>query len=335
MLPQEAVSNTIILKNFMPPRKRVSRTLLLGVDGGATKTRAILTDAEYRILGEGVAGPSNPLRVGYENALAAILAAVDQACEAAGVQRVDISAAEIGLAGVRRPDIRKRMKETLKGLGIGSFELVTDSDIALFGATEGKPGMVLIAGTGSICCGINSHKKHFCSGGWGPIAGDEGSGSWIARRALQAVAQASDGRREPTALTAAACKYFNVTRADELSSAIYAPTMTHGRIAGFCTLVIDAAKEGDAAAIEIVNAAGKELGMAAVAAVRGLGMAREKFQVAFVGGVFAGGDLILKPLTEEIHRVAPGAYLAPSRMSPVSAAVRMAKAHVPRMAMAG
>ena len=318
----------------MVPRKRTARTLLLGVDGGGTKTRAVVTDGEYRILGEGSAGPSNPLRVGFEDALAAIRTAVDHACEAAGVSRSEISTAEIGLAGVRRPEIRKRMRETLSALGVATFGLVTDSDIALFGATEGRPGMVIIAGTGSICCGINSLKKHFCSGGWGPIAGDEGSGSWIARRALQAVAQASDGRGHSTALTEAACEYFKVSRAAELSAAIYAPTMTNGRIAGFCTLVIEAAKSGDSTANEIVKSAGKELGLAAVAAIRGLNMSSETFQVAFVGGVFAAGDLILKPLSEEVYREAPGAFFQPPRMSPVLAAAHMAKAHLSQMAMA-
>ncbi len=157
---------------------------LLGVDGGGTKTRAVITDGAFQILGEGVAGPSNPLRVGISNAAMAVREAFAKACVAAGVQAGDIVAAEIGLAGVRREDIRERIKEALLALGIGALEVVTDADIALYGATGGAPGLVIIAGTGSICCGRNARGKHACAGGWGPLAGDEGSGSWIARRAL-------------------------------------------------------------------------------------------------------------------------------------------------------
>jgi N-acetylglucosamine kinase-like BadF-type ATPase len=335
IVPQQIRQDNVILKNFMGPRKRAQRTLLLGVDGGGTKTRAVVTDADYRVLGEGTAGPSNPLRVGFDSAFSAIHEAVGQACKAAGISSTEISAAEIGLAGVRRPQIRKQMRERLNELGIASLELVTDSDIALFGSTEGKPGLVVIAGTGSICCGINSKKSHFCAGGWGPLAGDEGSGSWIARRALQAVARAADGRDNPTALTAAACEYFNMASPDELSAAIYAPSMTHERIAGFCTHVINAAKAGDETAREIVEAAGRELGLQVRAAIRSLHMTQERFKVAYVGGVFAAGELVLGPMRAEIESVAPGAYLVTPHLSPVIAAARMAKTHLPQMALAG
>jgi N-acetylglucosamine kinase-like BadF-type ATPase len=99
------------------------------------------------------------------------------------------------------------MRETLAPLGIGEIQVCTDADIALYGATDGAPGLVVIAGTGSICCGINARRKRFCAGGWGPIAGDEGGGAWLARRALRAVAYAFDGRGPKTALTDLACAY--------------------------------------------------------------------------------------------------------------------------------
>ncbi|HYJ45319.1 MAG TPA: BadF/BadG/BcrA/BcrD ATPase family protein, partial [Pyrinomonadaceae bacterium] len=282
----------------MSPRRIHGRELVLGVDGGGTKTRAIITDERERVLGEGVAGPSNPLRVGIGNAAAAIRDAVDKACAEARVQRADVVAAEVGLAGVRREDIRLRMSEALSGLGIHSIEVVTDADIALFGATDGEPGIVIIAGTGSVCCGINEQRNHVCAGGWGPLVGDEGSGSWIARRALQAVAQAKDGRGPQTALSDSACSYFNVTTTDELLFAIYAPSMTNDRIAGFARQVIEEARGGDQVASEIVEAAGRELGKAAAAVIRKLRMGHDRFQVAYVGGTFAAGELLLDPLRE-------------------------------------
>ncbi|MFN2452818.1 MAG: N-acetylglucosamine kinase [Pyrinomonadaceae bacterium] len=322
-------------KNISNSPQRGALELVLGVDGGGTKTRALIADERQRVLGEGIAGPSNPLRVGIGNAAAAIREAVDKACAAASVQRAEIVAAEIGLAGVRRGDVRERMRETLTGLGIGSLEVVTDADIALFGATDGAPGVVVIAGTGSICCGLNRQGRHVCAGGWGPLAGDEGSGSWIARRALQAVARAADGRGQATLLVRAACDYFDIQKAEELSTAIYAPSMTNERIAGFGRRVIEAAQSEDTVAAEIVSEAGRELGAAAVAVIRNLRMEREKFQVAYVGGVFAAGELVLQPLREEIARVAPFAFLAPPLVAPALAATRMAREHLHQLALAG
>jgi N-acetylglucosamine kinase-like BadF-type ATPase len=320
------------------PRKSATKAqppYVLGVDGGGTKTRAVVADSRGHVLGEGRAGPSNPLRVGVDDSTKAVREAVERACVEAGIRRQDLSAAEVGLAGGKREDIRERMRAALSSeLGIESLEVVTDADIALYGATEGKPGLVVIAGTGSICCGINARGRRACAGGWGPVAGDEGSGSWIARRALQSVARASDGRGRKTSLTEAAREYFKVERTEDLSTAVYAPNMTNNRIAGFGRHVIEAAKRRDVVAREILDEAGRELACAASAVIKKLKMERERFQLAYVGGVFAAGNLILEPLREELERVAPRAFLAPPVLSPAEAAARMASEHV-RLALAG
>jgi N-acetylglucosamine kinase-like BadF-type ATPase len=311
--------------DLLPRRHAPPRELVVGVDGGGTRTRAAILEGG-RVLGEGAAGPSNPLRVGIANGAAAIREAIDKACSAALIHRGDLTAAGIGLAGVRRKDIRTRMREVLiEVLGIKNIELMTDGDIALYGATDGGPGIVVISGTGSICCGVNRQGRHVFAGGWGPVAGDEGSGSWIARRALQAVAQASDERGPRTALTAVACEYFQVGTPDDLSTAIYAPTITNDRIAGFSKHVIETARAGDLVAINILAEAGRELGKAAATVVRKLKMEQERFQVAFVGGVFAAGELVIAPLRDEIERVARKAYIAAPRFSPTVAAGRLAQ----------
>lgn len=321
-------------KRFAPSPARRLPELVLGVDGGGTKTRAVVVDEEGKVLGEGIAGPSNPLRVGVSSAASAIREAIERACAAARVRRIDIVAAEIGLAGVKRADLRERMRETLKGLGIETIEVVSDADIALFGATGGKPGLVLIAGTGAICCGRNARGKHVCAGGWGPLAGDEGGGAWIARRGVQAVAKAADGRGPKTAITEAACDYFNLTNPDDLSTTLYAPGVTNDRIAGFARSVIEAATAGDVVARAIVTEAGRELGEAASAVIRKLRMERESFQIGYVGGVFAAGTLILNPLRVTIKGVAPGATFAPPEFTPAESAARMARNHL-QLALAG
>jgi N-acetylglucosamine kinase-like BadF-type ATPase len=321
--------------DLSPARRLHTQNSVVGVDGGGTKTEAVIMDANQQVIGEGRAGPSNPLRVGIAGAAAAVREAIDNACAAAKLRRGDLVAAEIGLAGARRKELRERMRETLTPLGIGDIEVVTDADIALYGATDGAPGVVVIAGTGSICCGINARRKRSCAGGWGPIAGDEGGGAWLARRALRAVAYASDGRGPKTALTGLACTYFHVTSADDLTTAIYAPTITNERLAGFGRDVVDAARDRDQVALQIVADGGAELGLAAVAVIRHLQMERERFQIAYVGGVFrAAGELMLETLRGEAGKVAPRAFFEPPHFAPAVAAARMARERMNRIALA-
>ncbi|MGH9944409.1 MAG: N-acetylglucosamine kinase [Pyrinomonadaceae bacterium] len=317
-------------------QRQLSPELYLGVDGGGTKTHAVIVDRQNRIVGEGTSGPSNPLRVGVSPAAAAVREAVDRACAAAGVRRGDVLALGVGLAGVRRADLSERMREALHALQLDPAEIVTDADIALFGATNGAPGLVVIAGTGSICCGRNARGRVAYAGGWGPIVGDEGGGSWIARRGLRAVAHAADGRGPETALSLAACEYFNVSTPGDLATAIYAPNMTNERLAGFGRHVVEAAQQHDAEARDILKAAGVELGLAAGAVVRQLRMEREKFQVAYVGGIFHAGEFILGSLREAVTRVAAGASFGPPQLVPAVAAAYMARAHRQRrVALAG
>ncbi|HEV8368088.1 MAG TPA: BadF/BadG/BcrA/BcrD ATPase family protein [Pyrinomonadaceae bacterium] len=321
--------------DLLTARRGRTHHSVVGVDGGGTKTEAVIMDGDLRVIGEGKAGPSNPLRVGLTSAAAAVREAIDNACAAAKVRRSDLEAAEIGLAGARRRELRERMRETLLPLGIRDIEVVTDADIALYGATDGAPGLVVISGTGSICCGINSRGKRVCAGGWGPIAGDEGAGAWIARRALRAVAHASDGRGPQTLLTEFACNYFHVSTADDLTTAIYAPTITNERIAGFGKDVVEAAKRKDPVAEQIIQEGATELGQAAVAVIRTLQMEREEFQIAYVGGVFrAGGEMILKPLRAEVAKAASRAYFAPPHFAPAVAAARMARERINHIALA-
>ena len=312
---------------LLTSRPTQSRDFVIGVDGGGTKTRAVILDPRLEVVAEGAAGPSNPLRVGIGTAASAVREAIDQACAQLAIHRDDIMAAAIGLAGVRRRDIRDRMREKLREClkGIKVIELYTDGDVALYGATDGGPGLVVIAGTGSICCGRNAQGSHVCAGGWGPIVGDEGGAAWIARKALQAVAQAADGRAEKTALTSAALTFFKVATPDDLSTAIYAPTMTNDRLAGFGRQVVRVAAAGDKVAREILRNAGRQLGLAAKAVIQKLRMENEKFPVACVGGVYGAGDLVLEPMREEINRIAKKAYLAQPLYPPTVAAARIAR----------
>lgn len=306
-------------------RKRRSHQVYLGVDGGGTKTQIALMNEANEVTCEGFAGPSNPLRVGVETAVSNIVKAINDACDIGGVSRGDIVSATLGLAGVRRADLRQRVRESFqKRLGIRRTEVITDAEIALYATTRGKPGLVVIAGTGSICLGKNETGQIAISGGWGPLAGDEGGGVGIAQQALHSVAKASDGRGEPTRLSQKAAEYFRASGPENLIVAIYSPQVDNSRIAGFARLVVETAQSGDPVAVEILQDAGRELGLAACAVIEKLKLSRRKIPIGCVGSVFNAGELLTEPMLEKVQECAPLAYLTEPMMPPAHAAALMA-----------
>jgi N-acetylglucosamine kinase-like BadF-type ATPase len=212
-----------------------------------------------------------------------------------------------------------------EALPIPEISLETDARVALAGATGNLPGIVIIAGTGSIACGINARGRFARAGGWGPTMGDEGSGSYIGRRALEAVVMAYDYRGEPTSMMEPVLRHFGVLSPPELPPVIYdSPAEVLGKIAQLSKIVVNAAQEGDKVAVEILKDAAVELARAATAVIEQLRMEKESFIVAYVGGVFEAGELILAPLRDEIQKVAPNAEIAPPIDPPVIGAVKMA-----------
>lgn len=302
-----------------------SHQFFLGVDGGGTKTHIALMNHAGKVKCEGFAGPSNPLRVGVETAVGNIVKAVSEACDQGGVSRGDIVAATLGLAGVRRADLRQRVRESfLQRLKIKNVDVITDAEIALYATTLGEPGLVVIAGTGSICLGKNQAGEIAISGGWGPLAGDEGGGVGIAQRALHTVAKASDGRGAPTMLSERASEYFRASGPENLIVAIYSPQIDNTRIAGFAQLVVETAQKGDKLATEILEEAGLELGLAACAVIKKLSLDRDKVPIGCVGSIFKAGKLLTKPMLKIIRGCAPKAYLTEAAMPPAHAAALMA-----------
>src|SRR5215218_5599998 len=298
-------------------RKQRSHQLYLGVDGGGTKTQIAVMNEAREVAGEGFAGPSNPLRVGVETAVTNIIKAVNEACDRGGVSRGDIASATLGLAGVRRADLKRSVRESfVKRLAIRRVEVVTDAEIALFATTQGKPGLVVIAGTGSVCLGKNENGDMAISGGWGPLAGDEGGGVGIAQQALHTIAKASDGRGIPTLLSQRASEYFRASGPENLIVAIYSPQVDNSRIAGFARLVVETAQDGDEIAVRILNEAGYELGLAACAVIEKLNLENRKVPIGCVGSIFHAGDLLTKPMLEKVRLCAAKAFLTEPVMPP-------------------
>ena len=312
-------------KNSKSRPKRRFPQLFLGVDGGGTKTQIALMNEARQVTCEGFAGPSNPLRVGVETAVTNIIKAINEACDRASISRGDIAAATLGLAGVRRADLKQRVRDSfIRRFGVKQTTVVTDAEIALYATTLGKPGLVVIAGTGSVCLGKDGNGRIAISGGWGPLAGDEGGGVGIAQQALHSVAKASDGRGIPTLLSARAAEYFRASGPENLIVAIYSPQVDNSRIAGFAKFVVDTAKEGDDVAVEILRDAGEELGVAACAVIEKLRLSRRKVPIGCVGSVFSAGPLLTEPMLEKVRACAPNAFLTEPLMPPAHAAALMA-----------
>ena len=297
----------------------------IGVDGGASKTAAIVVDEHGKKAGAGLAGGSNHLRVGIEEATRNVERAVNIALREAHVAINDVEYAYCGIAGSDHPAHHQRVVDSLRVFfPRGNFIVDTDARIALTGAIGFTAGIVVISGTGSVAFGRNAADEEARAGGWGPTLGDEGSGFWIAREGLSAIVRAHDGRGFATSLTELLCQEYEMCEPDELPAFVYAATTHVDDIARYGKLVFEAAQTGDAVASEILSRAGAELAHCVLAISRRLHMTDSEFPVAYVGGAFKAGELLLNPMRLQLQRDLPGATLQPPKATPVEGAAMMA-----------
>jgi N-acetylglucosamine kinase-like BadF-type ATPase len=254
----------------------------LGVDGGGSNTIALVADQSGRVLGEGRAGPSNVSDLGTfaKNLREAVHAAgageFESACFgfSGGIEGKSVAAREIVQA--------KR------------YSMVHDATIALTGATGGAPGVVVIAGTGSIAFGRNAQGRTARAGGWGYVFGDEGGAFDIARQALRAALRFEEGWGRPTALLAPLMEAARVRNANDLLHRLYTREFPRAHIAALATLVDEVARSGDAVALDILNGAAQSLATFA-SAVRGqLFATDEPVMVSYSGGVFSSPVLLAR-----------------------------------------
>ncbi|RLF25178.1 MAG: ATPase [Thermoprotei archaeon] len=296
-----------------------------GVDGGATKTICVISDKEGKILGVGRSGPSNYHIVGIEGAKRSLREAILSAIKDACVEIKKLEVACFGLAGVDYPEDKERAQKFIEELGLAEKVVVVhDTHIALMGATAGKPGVIVIAGTGSVSAGIDEKGRYVRSGGWGYILGDEGSAYDIARRGLIAALRARDGRGKPTVLVEKFMKALNLKHLEELIRKVYVERMGATEIASLAPIVSEAASEGDEVAREILDSAGRELALLAIAVIRRLNMEDKEFPIALIGGAFRAGEPLMKAFKEEVLRVAPKAKITEPRYPPAVGALLIA-----------
>jgi N-acetylglucosamine kinase-like BadF-type ATPase len=271
------------------------------VDGGGSKTRAVVVDQEGRELGRATAGSSNYTAVGVEQAAAAVTDAVAEAVRSAGGQ-VPVRALWAGLSGIDRPGAREQLMPLIQSLA-REIRLTNDAEL-LFGALPGGVGVVLIAGTGSIALGRDSNGTSARAGGWGHLMGDEGSGYDIGRRGLNAAARAADGRGPATALLAAFLRHFAVDRPLDMIAPIYRST-EKAAIASLASIVFECAQAGDHVAAGIIADAARELAHAALAAGVQLGLDNELMPLALAGGLLIGHPSFRNEVVRVIRAARP------------------------------
>jgi N-acetylglucosamine kinase-like BadF-type ATPase len=298
---------------------------ILGIDGGGTKTTAIISDHQGNILGKGVAGGSNYQTVGMDNAMLALEKAVDNAITDVGLLIQRFKAVCIGLAGAgRETDRALLMPEIINLIPADKIILEHDAAIALAGATACQPGIVVIAGTGSMAFGMNQLGEKKRAGGWGNILGDEGSAYYISRRALAAVCKAYDGRGPNTLLVDRLIEHLKLNTFTDIVKKIYNEIFSPQTIAAMAPLVTETAKSGDPVSIGILEDAAQELALMAKAVIKGLNMENEEFLVAVSGSVFNAGDIILSPFTESIKAKAPKSEIIKPKFEPAMGAILLA-----------
>lgn len=273
--------------------------LLLGVDGGGSKTRALAADAQLRLLGDGVAGTSNLQVAGVDGAGAMIAAAAAAALAQAGRPDARPHAVCLGLAGAGRPADRERLLAWARAHWPDvPCAVVSDLEPVLAAGTPRGWGVAVISGTGASCLGLAPDGSSAKVGGWGFLLGDEGSGYDLAARALRLATQTADGRAEAHALLQALLAHCGLAEPRELIAHVYAGPLAPAAIAAMARPVLALAAAGDADARALVEGCADELARAAQAAARRLDLVAPP--LALAGGLLGASPQLRDALAARL-----------------------------------
>ena len=277
---------------------------VMGIDAGGTKTVCLLADGRGHIVAESRGGGAN-LQAAGELEVEKVLHHVME--EAIGDRDIRPVAICLGIAGVDREDDAEAVRGIMRRIGFKTRTLVVnDALIALVaGAGVHHPGVVVVAGTGSIAYGRDAASRAARSGGWGYLLGDEGGGFWIGRSALVSVVRQSDGRGPATLLTDLVLADMRLATPADLVHAIYVRGLHRYAIASIAPVVQRAADLGDAVATDIITRAAGELSSAAASGIARLGMRGDVFPLVLSGGVFRGVPSLVDLVAARIVEVAP------------------------------
>ena len=299
---------------------------VLGIDAGGTKTVCLLADEHGTALAWG-RGPGANLQASGELEVEKVLHDVME--QATGGDHIRPAAICLGIAGVDRPGDADAVKGIMRRIGFKTpVIVVNDALVALTAGAGEAPGIVVIAGTGSIAYGRTGQGVAARAGGWGYLLGDEGGGFWIGRAALAAVVRQFDGRGPSTLLTELVLQHMHLASPAELIHAIYERGMQRLAVSRIGQVVQEALERGDAVAGEIVDRATSELVAAAAAVTQKLEMRGDAFPMILAGGMFRGIPALVTNVSAGLSEVAPRSDVRLLNVEPAVGAVQMALAHV-------
>ena len=294
---------------------------VIGIDAGGTKTHALLADEDGHVISEAL-GPGANLSTAGELAVEKTLHQVIE--DSMGDRDGMPAAVGLGMAGADRSEDYRIVGGIMRRIARNVRTVVAnDALVALVAGAGNGPGIVLIAGTGSIAFGRNSQNRAARAGGWGHILADEGSGYWIGRQALAAVMRESDGRGPATALTPAVLAHLQLEKPIQIGPVVYSQGFPLASIAALAPLVGRAAEDGDRVSADIITRASDELFLAAASVVRRLDMAQDAFPFLLSGGIFSLPSLAAEAI-RRLPDLAPRASVRRLLEPPAVGAVRLA-----------
>lgn len=303
---------------------------ILGIDGGGTRTAAWLADDEGKLLARAESGPSNPHKVGLAFAQREILEAFVGCLQEAGFPRGAarstrppvVRAVCAGISGVDRENLRRPLLAWMRRhIPARHHLLTTDAEIALAAAVRDAPGIIVIAGTGSIAFARDDQGKLLRAGGWGVPFDDRGSGYDLGRMAVGAALEAVDGRGPHTLLVDRICHRLDLGDITEVVSQQLEPQ----QVAALFPLVMEAARDGDLVARHLCDEAARDLARLAITLLKRAGWTRHPIPVVTTGGVFKSSNLIRRAFARHLRRFAPQARVEMLERPPVEGALWLAR----------
>lgn len=269
--------------------------LVIGIDGGGTKTRVEIRDGENRLLRRQTFGAFNLNSIG-EDAFRSLLEQVFSQCG-------DMSRCAglcVGAAGISNPRVGQILEEVLENLRYcGPRKLCGDQEIALRGAMD-TPGLAVIAGTGSICFGRSETGETARSGGYGHLIDDWGSGYALGRDALSAAVRAVDGRGQGIRLLERIYDFLGISSPEELVRFVHSPNTQKSHIAALARLVLELAEQGDETALGILRREASELGCMVQAVQTRLKLSG--CPIALLGGLFESDNPYSRIASQELRQ---------------------------------
>lgn len=292
----------------------------LGIDGGGTKTRCLIGDEKSQ-LGTGSSSSSKVQRVGETCARDALAAAVHEACVQAGISPRQIARTCAGITGAARPEIAGVMRDLVASVAGGEIEIAGDIEIAFEDAFGTAPGVIVIAGTGSIAYGRNAGGEIARAAGWGYPMSDEGSGQWIGAEAVRAVLRAHDRGKRPDLLNKLMDELGGSNFEDFIVRLNAQPPVDFARL---FPVVLTASNNGDQIASDVLSRAGSDLADMARVVIDRLFSGRA-VSIATHGGVFANSEIVRKCFEEATGLRFPGATSLNRQVDPARGALQRAR----------